>query len=179
VHHSAEVLTPLTVWRVHPIDSLVFYNILAIVMGLANGLVVYAFGTSHDGYLIAGNNLLLVLSIHAYVHLQHSHVWIAFRGLAGRILMSPAHHQIHHSMNPRHFNSNFGASLALWDWLFSTLQMPARQSEHLTFGVETDGRDPHGIMELSVAPIVRALAIIKGRLRGPWSSLPEELPSKI
>lgn len=178
VHHSASVLTPLTVWRVHPVDSLVFYNILAIVMGLANAFVIYAFGASQNGYSIAGNNLLLVLFIHAYIHLQHSQLWVAFRGLAGRIFMSPAHHQIHHSMNPKHFNSNFGASLAIWDWLFTTLQIPARDPEHLKFGVADGGRDPNTIAELSIAPILRAQAILRGKMRAQLPSLPEELPSQ-
>ena len=57
----------------------------------------------------------------AYVHLQHSHMWIAFRGMLGRIFVSPAHHQVHHSDNPKHFDKNFGSCLALWDWMFGTL----------------------------------------------------------
>ena len=39
VHHSAEVLSPLTNFRVHPVDTLVFYNILALIMGGTGGLV--------------------------------------------------------------------------------------------------------------------------------------------
>lgn len=178
VHHSANVLTPLTVWRVHPIDSLVFYNILAIVIGLANGVVVYAVGAGRESYMIAGNNLLLVVFIHAYIHLQHSQLWIAFRGLAGRIFMSPAHHQIHHSMNPRHFNSNFGASLAVWDWLFRTLQIPAREPERLTFGVAADGHDPNAIAELSIAPVIRAVALLKAKVAEQLAGLMKEQPSR-
>ena len=29
VHHTAEVLTPVTIFRVHPLDTVVYYNILA------------------------------------------------------------------------------------------------------------------------------------------------------
>jgi sterol desaturase/sphingolipid hydroxylase (fatty acid hydroxylase superfamily) len=30
VHHSAEVLTPLTSFRIHPLDTFMFGNILAV-----------------------------------------------------------------------------------------------------------------------------------------------------
>ena len=63
--------------------------------------------------------------IYVYVHLQHSQVWIAFTGWLGRLFMSPAHHQIHHSSNPAHFNKNLGSCLALWDWMFGTLHVPS------------------------------------------------------
>jgi sterol desaturase/sphingolipid hydroxylase (fatty acid hydroxylase superfamily) len=52
----------------------------------------------------------------------------------GRIVVSPAHHQVHHSANPKHFNKNFGSCLALWDWMFGTPYMPEKTREPLTFG---------------------------------------------
>lgn len=135
VHHSAEVLTPLTNFRVHPVYALIFANILAASAAIANGLGSYAFGITAYQYAFNDTNIILVLFIHTYVHLQHSHMWISFRGWLGRILVSPAHHQVHHSSNPKHFNRNFGSCLALWDWMFGTLYVPAREREPLTFGV--------------------------------------------
>jgi sterol desaturase/sphingolipid hydroxylase (fatty acid hydroxylase superfamily) len=96
-----------------------------------------------------------VLFIHAYVHLQHSHLWISFRGLTGRIFISPAHHQVHHSTDPRHFNRNFGSCLALWDWMFGTLYVPAQKREKLTFGV-TGHADAHTLKGELVAPFLDA-----------------------
>jgi sterol desaturase/sphingolipid hydroxylase (fatty acid hydroxylase superfamily) len=138
VHHTAEVLTPLTNFRVHPVDTIFFVNILAITTAIANGLTRYLFGDSSHQYALSDTNIILVVFIHAYLHLQHTHLWIPFRGLLGRLLMSPAHHQVHHSMNPAHFNRNFGSCLALWDWLFGTLYVPQKQREHIVFGVEPD-----------------------------------------
>ena len=45
VHHTAEVLTPLTNYRVHPFDSWFFANVLALSAAVANGLGNYIFGT--------------------------------------------------------------------------------------------------------------------------------------
>jgi len=119
----------------------------------------------------------LVLFIHAYVHLQHSHMWIAFRGLAGRIFISPAHHQVHHSENPKHFNKNFGSCLALWDWMFGTLYVPAKKREKLTFGVA--GRaDAHSVKGELVAPFFDAAGHLlpKRGAEAPAAAIAQRVP---
>jgi sterol desaturase/sphingolipid hydroxylase (fatty acid hydroxylase superfamily) len=155
VHHSAEVLTPLTNFRVHPVYAWVFANILAVSAAIANGLGNYAFGETAYQYAFNDTNIILVLFIHAYVHLQHSHMWISFRGLLGRVFISPAHHQVHHSTNPAHFNRNFGSCLALWDWMFGTLYIPTKEREHLNFGVEGHA-DAHTVKGELLSPLVHA-----------------------
>jgi sterol desaturase/sphingolipid hydroxylase (fatty acid hydroxylase superfamily) len=156
VHHTANVLTPLTAWRVHPLDTLKFYNILAITTAIANGSANYMFGKTVYQYSITDTNLILVLFIHAYVHLQHTELWISFRGVLGCIFLSPAHHQVHHSSNPVHFDKNLGSCLAVWDWLFGTLYVPAKEPEKLSFGVEADDRDVHTVAGGLLTPIYRA-----------------------
>jgi len=149
------VLTPITNFRVHPVYGVIFANILALSAAIANGFGHYLFGDLAHQYALADTNIILVLFIHAYVHLQHSHMWIAFRGLAGRVFISPAHHQVHHSADPRHFNRNFGSCLALWDWMFGTLYVPQQTREKLTFGV-TGHADAHTLKGELVAPFLDA-----------------------
>jgi sterol desaturase/sphingolipid hydroxylase (fatty acid hydroxylase superfamily) len=155
VHHTAEVLTPLTNFRVHPIYGWIFANILAVSVAVANGLGNYMFGETAYQYAFNDTNIILVLFIHAYVHLQHSHMWISFRGLAGRIFVSPAHHQVHHSNNPEHFDKNFGSCLALWDWMFGTLYVPAKEREPLVFGFP-DHPNAHTVKGELVDPLINA-----------------------
>jgi sterol desaturase/sphingolipid hydroxylase (fatty acid hydroxylase superfamily) len=159
VHHSAETLSPLTNFRVHPIDSIVFYNIVALFMGLTDGLLSFGFGRVESGFAIGGTNVLLLAAGIVLTHLQHSHLWISFSGRSGRILISPAHHQIHHSADPRHFDKNFGSSLALWDWLFGTLHVPSREKEKLSFGVSTPGYDPHDFVAGLAGPVLAPLRV--------------------
>ena len=166
VHHSANVLTPLTVFRIHPLDGVIFANILAVSLGVTNGVANYLFGKPITFFSIDDTNILLVLFVHVYVHLQHTHLWIAFTGLAGRVFLSPAHHQIHHSNNPVHFDKNLGSCLAIWDWLFGTLYVPAKQPEPLSFGVKVGEADMHSFGELAVAPMQRAAAHVAQSLRG-------------
>lgn len=163
VHHTAEVLTPLTNFRVHPIYGWIFANILAVSAAVANGIGNYMFGETAYQYAINDTNIILVLFIHTYVHLQHSHMWISFRGALGRILISPAHHQVHHSGNPKHFDKNFGSCLALWDWMFGTLYVPAKEREPLVFGFPGNA-NAHTVKGELVEPFVNAAGHLKPAL---------------
>jgi sterol desaturase/sphingolipid hydroxylase (fatty acid hydroxylase superfamily) len=159
VHHTAEVLSPLTNFRMHPVDSVVFANILAVFLGITGGVVSYLqLGSPFE---VGGTNLILVAFYFLTVHLQHSHVWIATTGPLGRVILSPAHHQIHHSDNPKHFDKNFGSCLSIWDWVFGTLQMPERRRERLNFGIATRAHDHHTAIGSLLVPFVEAV----GRLR--------------
>jgi sterol desaturase/sphingolipid hydroxylase (fatty acid hydroxylase superfamily) len=160
VHHSAQVLTPLTNFRVHPVYTWIFANILAFSAAIANGIGNFMFGDTAYQYALSDTNIILVLFIHAYVHLQHSHVWISFRGVLGRILVSPAHHQVHHSDNPKHFDKNFGSCLALWDWMFGTLYVPQKEREPLTFGF-ADRPDAHTLKGELINPLIDAAGHLK------------------
>ena len=173
VHHTATVLTPLTNFRVHPVYTWIFANILAVSTAVANGLGSYVLGQTAYQYALSDTNIILVLFIHTYVHLQHSQLWIAFPGVWGRLFMSSAHHQVHHSTDPSHFNKNLGSCLAVWDWMFGTLYVPAAKPEALSFGVDPNDGEVHTIMGGYVAPLYRAWSQI--RTRGTTS--PARLPA--
>jgi sterol desaturase/sphingolipid hydroxylase (fatty acid hydroxylase superfamily) len=160
VHHAAETLTPLTNFRVHPVDTLVFYNITAVIMGCTMGALNYLFGTAATEFSLAHSNIIVFVFVYLIGHLQHSHFWIAFTGTWGRLFLSPAHHQIHHSTNPIHFNRNLGHCLGVFDWMFGTLHIPAAKREKLTFGVDPNPANRHSVAELLIAPFGHALANI-------------------
>jgi sterol desaturase/sphingolipid hydroxylase (fatty acid hydroxylase superfamily) len=155
VHHSAEELSPLTNFRVHPVDGLVFVNIMALIMGLTEGVVSFLFGKTVQQFSIAHSNAIIVVFTYLLAHLHHTSIWIPFTGIWGRILISPAHHQIHHSTNPIHFDRNMGSCLAVFDWLFGTLHVPSKERERLTYGVPELAR-PHSVSEGLVMPVARA-----------------------
>ncbi len=165
VHHSAEALSPLTNYRVHPVDSLLFYNISALVIGLTGGTLGYVFGESLRPMTLLGMNAIMCVFVYLVVQLQHSQVWIPFTGLLGRILASPAHHQIHHSTDPLHFNKNLGSCLVLFDWVFGTLHVPKRQRERLTFGVDAGVAESHSLSDALITPFARAARHVAGALQ--------------
>jgi sterol desaturase/sphingolipid hydroxylase (fatty acid hydroxylase superfamily) len=172
VHHTATVLTPLTNFRVHPVYTFIFFNILAISTAIANGIGNYMFGETAYQYALSDTNIILVIFIHTYVHLQHTELWIPFRGALGRVFMSPAHHQVHHSTNPAHFDKNLGSCLALWDWMFGTLYVPGKEPEKLSFGVEPDNPHVHTITGAYVDPILRAASLVRGALQKQSPQVP-------
>jgi sterol desaturase/sphingolipid hydroxylase (fatty acid hydroxylase superfamily) len=112
VHHSAEVMTMLTELRQHPVEIIAFMNLIGLSTGIVFGVMTYVFGPGVRPFTLLNGNFLLMAFLVTYGHLRHSHMWIAFTGLAGRILQSPAHHQLHHSANPVHYDRNLGFALA-------------------------------------------------------------------
>ncbi|MFN3889086.1 MAG: sterol desaturase family protein [Beijerinckiaceae bacterium] len=155
IHHTAEVLTPLTVWRVHPVEQVIFINTLAVIVGVCEGAGRYLLGGGAQVCALSGVNILLVFFVYAFVHLQHSQAWIAFTGVWGRVFLSPAHHQIHHSADPKHHNRNLGSCLAIWDWLFGTLFVPAREREVHKLGLGEEAQAPHDAVGALFEPIWR------------------------
>src|SRR5580700_6596885 len=121
VHHSAEVMTTLTELRQHPVEIIAFMNWIGLATGIVFGVMTYAFGPGVRPFTLLNGNILTMAFLLTYGHLRHSHMWIAFTGIAGRILQSPAHHQLHHSASPAHYLKNLGFALAVWDWAFGTL----------------------------------------------------------
>ena len=156
VHHSAEVMTTLTEMRQHPIEILAFVNLIAIATGSVFGVLTYLFGPGAHPFTLLNGNIALMLFLMTWGHLRHSHIWIAFPGLAGKLLQSPAHHQIHHSDDPRHFNRNLGFALAVWDWAFGTLYVPPAGREAVRFGVGERQGDFDSVAKSFLLPFLRS-----------------------
>lgn len=158
VHHSAEVMTPLTGWRQHPIEFIAFTNLNGFAMGAVYGATDWLFGASAAPFTLFHINVLFVLFLCTIYHLRHSGIWIAATGWLGRVIHSPAHHHIHHSTNPEDFDHNMGYALSLFDWMFGTLRIPER-SGRVTLGVPEDA--PHtGVLDTLVRPLRNAARIM-------------------
>jgi sterol desaturase/sphingolipid hydroxylase (fatty acid hydroxylase superfamily) len=156
VHHSAEVMTTFTEMRQHPVEIIFFMNVIALCTGATFGLMTWIFGPGVGHLTLLNGNIVLAVFMLTWGHLRHSHLWIPFQGAAGRLFQSPAHHQVHHSTDPRHFDKNLGFALAVWDWAFGTLHVPARVREVCEYGVG-DEREDYATVGRSLArPFVKA-----------------------
>jgi sterol desaturase/sphingolipid hydroxylase (fatty acid hydroxylase superfamily) len=174
VHHSAEVMTPATATRVHPLEDVLISNIIAVTVGIAYGLLVYAFGTGAQEFALWQVNVLFLVFYFTTYHLRHSHVWMTVPGSLARLIHSPAHHQIHHSTDPRHMNKNLGFSLSLWDWVFGTLWVPGKD-EKVRFGIGAESRAFNSVWRLFWLPLANIGRMAWRGLRG--QPLPEEAGS--
>jgi sterol desaturase/sphingolipid hydroxylase (fatty acid hydroxylase superfamily) len=140
VHHSAEVLTPATGLRMHPIAETLKLQFIAICLGLAGAVFVYLYARPDAEITILGVNAVVFLWHAVLVDLlSHTHVWIMFpRGLR-EIFYSPALHLIHHSADPKHAGRNFGFCFSFWDRLAGTLYLPEEKEQHdLAFGIDAE-----------------------------------------
>ena len=63
VHHSAKVLTPLTFYRVHPIENVLFGLRYTFSIGIVTGVFIYFFGAMIGIYEILGTNIFLYIFI--------------------------------------------------------------------------------------------------------------------
>lgn len=171
LHHTADTLTPLTNFRNHPLDNVVFGYMLSFFIGGMMGVLLWLFGDKADFFSVDGKNIIFIVFLWTIGHLQHSEFWIAFTGIWGKIFLSPAHHQIHHSNDPSHFNRNFGSVLAIWDYLFGTLEMPTEKNPRLKYGVSGAASNEHSINGMFVAPIIEAFSLSKNYFINAMRSL--------
>ena len=121
VHHSAEVLNPLTFYRVHPIENILFGLRFAFVVGVTTGVFIYLFGAKIGLVQIVGANLFVFISGVLGSNLRHSHIPLRYGDFLEKILISPYQHQLHHSKE--FTNKNFGGTLAIWDFMFNSLHI--------------------------------------------------------
>jgi len=126
IHHSAEVLTPFTNFRAHPVDLFIMAVSANLLTGLVTGVFMFLFAGKL--FVISFMSLHILIFLYNTVgNLRHTHVWVSYGRLLGHVLISPAQHQIHHSVEPRHFGKNRGFALAVWDLMFGTLYVPERR----------------------------------------------------
>lgn len=123
VHHSARVLNPLTFYRVHPIENILFGFRYALSAGVVSGVFIFLFG-SIEMIDLLGVNAFVVAFMALGSNLRHSHVALAFPSWIERLISSPAQHQLHHAQES--MNKNYGGALSLWDSLFGTIALSSR-----------------------------------------------------
>ena len=152
VHHSAEVLNPLTVYRMHPVDDLLTLSVGALMAGIAHSVFSFFWADSFSSTQTVATGLAVMSFYLLGYHLRHSHIWLSYGPFFSRILISPAQHQIHHSCELRHRDTNLGFIFAIWDNLFGTLYVP-RERETFRIGLD-DGSvgEYHGALKCYIKP---------------------------
>lgn len=154
VHHSAEVLTPFTLYRNHPIESMLYTFRGILVVSVITGIFFYLFKSQAIQYEVLSVNVLGFLFNLTGGNLRHSHIWLSYGKKMEHVFISPAQHQVHHSLEEAHFNKNYGTWLAIWDWAAGSLYVTA-QKETLRFGLSKEelNHDPHRVGSILVAPL--------------------------
>jgi sterol desaturase/sphingolipid hydroxylase (fatty acid hydroxylase superfamily) len=105
VHHSQKELNFFTEYRVHPLDDLFAWTV---------GFVPLLMFSHSFATIVA-----VVWIRHWHSRLYHSNIRSNF-GFLRYVLVTPQSHRVHHSVERRHFDKNFGLTFSIWDHLFGT-----------------------------------------------------------
>lgn len=105
IHHSQRELNLFTDLRYHPFEYLISKAIIFIPIGMLK-----------DTFPIV---LAYVFFYQWYAKFEHSNVRTNM-GILKYILVTPQSHRIHHSIEDRHCDKNYGGILSVWDYLFGT-----------------------------------------------------------
>ena len=173
VHHSAEVMVGITKDRVHPLDDLLNRIWDGVIPGIAFGLWTLI-ALDPVEVTIFGLNVYVIRNILMMDFVRHTHLKISF-GPLNNVVLCPHWHQAHHSVDPRHYDKNFGLLFSFWDRLFGTLYVPVKD-EDFRFGLmDRDADDYQSLFGLYILPLKkmgrRMVRLVRGR---PKASKPAE-----
>ncbi len=155
VHHSAKVLNPLTFYRVHPVENILFGFRYSLSIGLVTGVFIYFFGSKIGIYEVLGANIFVFVFSLFGSNLRHSHIPFAYFNFLEKWLISPKQHQIHHSK--KYFDKNYGSYIAIWDRIFGTLVL-SKKGKVLKFGLRKEQMENYtSISKLIFFPFINIL----------------------
>ena len=159
VHHSAEVLTPLTRSREHFLAGPIWATGSAFSYGFVAGVFAYLFdGGITQATLFNIGFFSLLFGFNG--SFRHYHVQFHYPRWLSKWLHSPVMHHTHHSYLEKHWDTNLAAVTSIWDRMFGTLYIPEKdeytpwgigpktQGEYRTFWQNTTGpfRDWYGML---------------------------------
>ena len=150
VHHSATFLSPLTTARRHPLGDKIDAIWWVLLVSAPAGVAKFLFGLSESDILILIANATLISTVLILDALRHSHLPVSFGPLD-------------HSVKVEHWDKNMGDKLFIWDRLFGTGYIPARD-EAITYGLGR-GAEVDQLYTTAwgvfVTPVVNAVKVLR------------------
>ena len=162
VHHSAEVLTPLTRYREHFLEGPIYAAGAALAYGIAGGIFGWLFSSSITQATLFNIGFFSLLfgfngSFRHYHVAFHYPVWLS------KWLHSPVMHHTHHSYLEKHWDTNLAAVTSIWDRLFGTLYIPEKD-EHTPWGLGPETQDNYrSFWQNTMGPFKDWHAMLTGR----------------
>lgn len=169
VHHSAEVMVGITKDRVHPLDDLMNRAWDGVIAGTCFG-IWSLIALDPVEVTIFGINVYVIRNILMMDFVRHTHLKISF-GPLNHVILCPHWHQLHHSVDPRHYDKNFGLLFSFWDRLFRTQYVPT-PDEDFKFGLmDRDARDYQSLPGLYILPLKKMWGHAVSFMRKRWNRI--------
>jgi sterol desaturase/sphingolipid hydroxylase (fatty acid hydroxylase superfamily) len=165
VHHAAEVLTPLTGYRLHFLESPINVTFTTVALSLVAGVFAWAFG-SDITQLTVMNVMVLMFLFTLNANFRHYHVCLRYPRWLEYWLQSPGMHHTHHSRRREHWDSNLGLVTSIWDRLYGTLYI-AEPFETTPWGLPQESqRECRTLRQNLAAPFRDIYRLVRGRICG-------------
>ena len=133
VHHSAEVLTPMTRTREHFVAGPIWATGAAVAYAIPGGVFAYLFDGGITQATIFNIGFFTVL-FGFNGNFRHYHIAFHYPRWLSKWIQSPAMHHTHHSYLEKHWDTNFAAVTSIWDRMFGTIYIPAKD-EYTPWGL--------------------------------------------
>jgi sterol desaturase/sphingolipid hydroxylase (fatty acid hydroxylase superfamily)/creatinine amidohydrolase/Fe(II)-dependent formamide hydrolase-like protein len=156
VHHAAEVLNPMTLYRQHPMDFVLTGILAGGGAALIHSIFSYTFSEPFSLFALGGLNVVALMFYLLGYNLRHSHIRLSFGKIADRYFISPEQHQLHHSCVEAHFDKNMGLIFAVWDRLFKTHYIPARDEDIVLGLPDGEAKEFNSVLKLYFLPFKKA-----------------------
>ena len=152
IHHSATNLNWSTVYHKHFLETLLQTPMhLVVVLGLGTDLVA-PFGIIFKTIdVLAHANVKLDLGRWTY------------------LITTPQAHRIHHSTDPRHFDTNFGNTFMIWDLVFGTFHYDPK-APPTAYGI--DEPVPLSLVQQQLLPFVWVGRVARRAWNRRWGRSP-------
>jgi sterol desaturase/sphingolipid hydroxylase (fatty acid hydroxylase superfamily) len=164
VHHSAQVMVGVTKDRVHPLDEVLNRWWNGLIPGVTYGIWLF-FALDPIELTVFGVSAYTIRNLLMMDVVRHTHLEMSYGKWLNKIFLCPYWHQLHHSIEPRHYNRNYGLLLSVWDELFGTIAVP-EPGEHFTFGLANGEHDEYqSLTRLHVVPVVKIWGLASDWMR--------------
>lgn len=159
-HHSATEMTILSKDRETPLQD-IFLGIIFLPFTLI--LVCLTNEYLNQGYL---GSFFLLASYFSFSYLNealaHSSLKVIFSKPFSYIFMSPSLHWLHHSDNPKHYNSNYAPNFVFWDKIFGTFLDESNLKDIESYGVANSEYNKYNpIYSAIILPVIKILKRLK------------------
>lgn len=77
-------------------------------------------------------DIYMMTGIHLFISFLHHTELIRNLGIIEKIFTTPSHHRVHHGINFKYLDRNFGEFLIIWDKLFGTFE---QENEQVVYGM--------------------------------------------
>jgi sterol desaturase/sphingolipid hydroxylase (fatty acid hydroxylase superfamily) len=178
VHHSTLLLLPISNRRIHPLQEIIDAGSVMVGVGVWIGTASYLFHLPITENLALGVDAYFLANLLSFYHLRHSHIPMSY-GKLEWWLMSPAQHQLHHSVEERHWDKNFGLFLSIWDRIWGTLLLSEPQGGFRLGLPGVEGRSYDSLVKLYLVPPLRIVQRVGRGLAHPWRTRPQVAVAKL